>query len=111
MAIPRTCRRARRCRSTSHHPMRASCPPVRQPMRESLARFGTAGTALIFGSVAIWLLLLVVVPHLMLIDYAFHANPGSIDKGLASPGWTLHSFRPLFDPNDALAFNTFVRTL
>ena len=80
-------------------------------MRESLARFGTAGTALIFGSVAVWLLLLIVVPHLMLIDYAFHANPGAIDKGLATEGWTLHSFRPLFDPSDALAFNTFVRTL
>ncbi len=80
-------------------------------MRESLARFGTAGTALIFGSVAVWLLLLIVVPHLMLIDYAFHANPGAIDKGLAAEGWTLHSFRPLFDPSDALAFNTFVRTV
>ena len=80
-------------------------------MRESLARFGTAGTALIFGSVAVWLLLLIVVPHLMLIDYAFHANPGAIDKGLAAEGWTLYSFRPLFDPSDALAFNTFVRTV
>ncbi len=53
-------------------------------MREALARFGTAGTALIFGSVAVWVLLLIVVPHLMLIDYAFHANPGAIDKGFAT---------------------------
>ena len=80
-------------------------------MRESLARFGPTGTALIFGSVAAWVLLLILVPHLMLIDYAFHANPGAIEKGLAPEGWTFYSFRPLFDPNDSLAFQTFVRTL
>ena len=50
-------------------------------MREALARFGAAGTALIFGSVAVWVLLLILVPHLMLIDYAFHANPGAIAQG------------------------------
>ena len=80
-------------------------------MREALARFGAAGTALIFGSVAVWVLLLIVVPHLMLIDYAFHANPGAIQKGIAPEGWTIYSFKPLFDPNDDLAFRTFVRTL
>ena len=80
-------------------------------MREALTRFGATGTALIFGSVAAWVLLLILVPHLMLIDYAFHANPGAIQKGLAPEGWTFYSFRPLFDPSDDLAFRTFVRTL
>jgi spermidine/putrescine transport system permease protein len=80
-------------------------------VREALARFGATGTALIFGSVAAWVLLLILVPHLMLIDYAFHANPGAIQKGLAPEGWTFYSFRPLFDPSDDLAFRTFVRTL
>jgi len=80
-------------------------------MRESLARFGTAGTALIFGSVAVWLLLLIVVPHLMLIDYAFHANPGAIAKGIAPVGWTFYSFLPLVDPSDDLVLSTFERTL
>src|SRR3712207_5492125 len=80
-------------------------------MREALNRFGAAGVAFIIGSVAVWALILILIPHLMLIDYAFHANPGAVQKGLAHDGWTLYSFRPLFDPNDDLAFRTFLRTL
>ena len=80
-------------------------------MRDALKRFGALGVAFIFGSVAIWALLLILIPHLMLIDYAFHANPGAIDKGLAPEGWTFYSFSPLFDPEDDLALRTFLRTL
>lgn len=80
-------------------------------MREAVQRFGTLGVAFIFGSVAVWALLLILIPHLMLIDYAFHANPGAIKKGLAEDGLTIYSFLPLFDPNDDLALNTFIRTL
>ena len=80
-------------------------------MREALARFGRAGIAFIFGSVAVWVLLLILIPHLMLLDYAFHANPGAVNKGLVGDGFTLYSFGPLFDPKDDLAFQTFLRTL
>jgi spermidine/putrescine transport system permease protein len=78
---------------------------------ESLKRFGHLGIAFMFGSTAIWALMLILIPHLMLIDYAFHANPGSVAKGLAPEGWTLHSFKPLFDTEDPLVLNTFVRTM
>jgi spermidine/putrescine transport system permease protein len=74
-------------------------------------RFGMLGIAFIVGSVAIWMLLLILIPHLMLIDYAFHANPGAVAKGIAPEGFSIYSFRPLFDPEDDLAFQTFVRTL
>ena len=80
-------------------------------MNEALARFGRAGVALILGSVAVWALLLVLIPHLMLIDYAFHANPGAIAKGIAPEGWTFYSFLPLVDPSDDLVLSTFERTL
>jgi spermidine/putrescine transport system permease protein len=80
-------------------------------MTESLARFGRTGIAFIFGSVAIWILLLILIPHIMLLDYAFHANPGAIQKGIASEGLGFYSFGPLFDPHDDLAFQTFLRTL
>lgn len=80
-------------------------------MREALTRFGPLGVTFVIGSVAIWALILILIPHLMLIEYAFHANPGSVQKGLAHDGWTLYSFGPLFDPNDDLAFRTFLRTL
>jgi len=78
---------------------------------DALKRFGHLGVAFMFASTAIWALMLILIPHLMLIDYAFHANPGSIAKGLAPEGWTLHSFLPLFDTNDPLVLNTFVRTM
>lgn len=74
-------------------------------------RFGMLGIAFIVGSVAIWMLLLILIPHLMLIDYAFHANPGAVAKGLAPEGFSIYSFRPLFDPEDDLALRTFIRTL
>lgn len=80
-------------------------------MSEALARFGRAGVALILGSVAIWAIVLVLIPHLMLVDYAFHANPGAIAKGIAPEGWTLYSFLPLVDTRDDLVLSTFLRTL
>ena len=80
-------------------------------MSGAVVRFGRIGIAAIFGSVVIWALLLILIPHVMLIDYAFHANPGSVQKGLAQEGFSLHSFVTLFDPSDDLALRTFVRTL
>jgi len=80
-------------------------------MGEALARFGRVGVALILGSVAVWALLLILIPHLMLIDYAFHANPGAVQKGLAREGLTLYSFLPLVDTQDDLVLSTFLRTL
>jgi spermidine/putrescine transport system permease protein len=80
-------------------------------MREALTRFGPLGVTFIIGSVTVWALVLILVPHLMLIDYAFHPNPGAVSKGLVEAGWSFYSFKPLFDPEDALAFQTFLRTL
>ena len=80
-------------------------------MREAVKRFGVLGVAFVFASVAIWALILILIPHVMLIDYAFHANQGAVGKGLAEEGWTFYSFRPLFDPEDDLALRTFLRTL
>lgn len=80
-------------------------------MRDALQRFGALGVTFIFGSVAVWALMLVLIPHVMLLDYAFHANPGAINKGLAEEGFTFYSFTNLFDPNDDLALRTFTRTL
>jgi spermidine/putrescine transport system permease protein len=80
-------------------------------MNDAAVRLGRVGIACIAGSVAIWILLLILIPHVMLLDYAFHANPGAVAKGLASDGFSFYSFRPLFDPQDDLAFQTFVRTL
>ncbi|HXV25554.1 MAG TPA: ABC transporter permease [Alphaproteobacteria bacterium] len=80
-------------------------------MSDAVVRFGRIGVAAIFGSVAIWALLLILIPHVMLIDYAFHANPGAIKKGLAGEGLSLYSFSTLFDPSDDLALRTFIRTL
>jgi spermidine/putrescine transport system permease protein len=80
-------------------------------MREALTRFGPLGVTFIIGSVTVWALVLILVPHLMLIDYAFHPNPGAVSKGLVEAGWSFYSFMPLFDSNDALAFQTFLRTL
>jgi spermidine/putrescine transport system permease protein len=80
-------------------------------MREALTRFGPLGVTFIIGSVTVWALVLILVPHLMLIDYAFHPNPGAVSKGLVEAGWSFYSFKPLFDPKDALAFQTFLRTL
>jgi spermidine/putrescine transport system permease protein len=80
-------------------------------MREALTRFGPLGVTFIIGSVTVWALVLILVPHLMLIDYAFHPNPGAVNKGLVEAGWSFYSFIPLFDPKDALAFQTFLRTL
>lgn len=80
-------------------------------MSDSVIRFGRVGITVIFGSVAVWALLLVLIPHVMLIDFAFHANPGAVQKGLAGEGFSIYSFLPLFDPSDALAARTFVRTL
>lgn len=80
-------------------------------MGDALKRFGHLGVAFMFGSVAVWALILILIPHLMLIDYAFHANPGSVAKGIAPEGWTTHSFKPLFDTDDPLVLNTFVRTM
>ncbi|MEX2650745.1 MAG: ABC transporter permease [Alphaproteobacteria bacterium] len=80
-------------------------------MHEGLKRFGALGIAFIFGSVAVWALLLILIPHVMLIDYAFHANPGAIKKGLAEEGFTFYPFLPLFDLQDDLALRTFIRTL
>jgi spermidine/putrescine transport system permease protein len=78
---------------------------------DALHRLGILGIAFIVGSVAIWMLLLILIPHVMLIDYAFHANPGAVAKGLAPEGFSIYSFRPLFDPEDDLALRTFIRTL
>jgi spermidine/putrescine transport system permease protein len=80
-------------------------------MGETLNRFGRAGLAFIFGSVVVWILVLILIPHLMLLDYAFHANPGSVNKGLVGEEFTFYSFGPLFDLKDDLAFQTFLRTL
>lgn len=80
-------------------------------MGDALKRFGHLGVAFMFGSVAVWALILILIPHLMLIDYAFHANPGSIAKGIAPEGLTFYSFMPLFDTQDPLVLNTFVRTM
>ncbi len=80
-------------------------------MNDAAIRFGRAGIAAIFGSVAAWALVLILIPHLMLLDFAFHANPGAVQKGLAEEGFSLYSFAALFDPSDALALRTFVRTL
>lgn len=80
-------------------------------MSDALARLGKLGIAFIVGSVAIWILVLILVPHVMLLDYAFHANPGAVAKGIAPEGLSFYSFLPLVDPNDDLALNTFVRTL
>ena len=55
-------------------------------MNDAAIRLGRFGIAFIAGSVAIWILLLILIPHVMLLDYAFHANPGSIEKGLAREG-------------------------
>jgi spermidine/putrescine transport system permease protein len=79
-------------------------------MNESLS-FGRVGVAFIYGSVAVWVLLLILIPHLMLLDYAFHPNPGAVAKGLVSDGFTFYSFWSLFDPQDDLALRTFLRTL
>jgi spermidine/putrescine transport system permease protein len=80
-------------------------------MTDTVTRFGRLGIALIVGSVAIWILLLILIPHVMLLDYAFHANPGAVQKGIAPEGLSFYSFLPLFDPQDDLAFQTFLRTL
>ncbi len=80
-------------------------------MSDAVIRFGRLGIAAIFGSVAIWALLLILIPHVMLIDYAFHASPGAIRKGLAGEGFSFYSFLTLFDPSDDLALRTFIRTL
>src|SRR5262249_7933069 len=80
-------------------------------MSDAVTRFGRLGLALIFGTVAVWALLLILIPHVTLISYAFHANPGAIAKGLATKGWSFASFLTLFDPQDDLALKTFVRTL
>lgn len=74
-------------------------------MGDAVRRFGRVGVAFIFGSVAVWALVLVLVPHLMLLDYAFQAN-----QSVANPkqGWTFDSFLPLFDE---LQRNTFIRTI
>lgn len=80
-------------------------------MSDAAVRLGRLGIAFIACSVAVWILLLILIPHLMLLDYAFHANPGAIQKGLATEGFSLYSFLPLVDPNDDLALNTFLRTL
>ena len=80
-------------------------------MLDAVTRFGRLGIALIFGSVAVWALILILIPHITLISYAFHANPGAIAKGLASEGWSIASFLPLFDPEDTLALRTFLRTM
>ncbi len=77
-------------------------------MGDAFKRFGKAGVAFMFASTAIWALMLILIPHIMLLDYAFHANPGSIQKGLAPEGLTFYSFEPLFDD---LARNTFIRTI
>ena len=79
-------------------------------MTESLS-FGRVGLAFIYGSVAVWVLFLILIPHLMLLDYAFHPNPGAVAKGLVSDGFTFYSFWSLFDPQDDLALRTFLRTL
>lgn len=79
-------------------------------MTEAIRRFGIGGVALVTGAVLAWALVLIVVPHLMLIDYAMHASPGAIARG-APEGWTFHSFLPLFDPNDTLLRSTLARTL
>jgi len=75
---------------------------------DAVKRFGRLGVAFMFGTTAIWALMLIVIPHLMLIDYAFHANEGSVVKGIAPEGLTFYSFLPLFDE---LAANTFFRTI
>jgi spermidine/putrescine transport system permease protein len=77
---------------------------------ETIKRFGYGGVALVTGTLIAWALLLVVIPHLMLIDYAFHASPTAIARG-APEDWTFHSFLPLFDPADALLRSTLARTL
>lgn len=77
-------------------------------MGDALKRFGRLGVAFMFASTAIWALVLILIPHVMLIDYAFHANPPAVTKGLAPDGITLYSFEPLFDD---LQRNTFVRTI
>ena len=81
-------------------------------MREALARFGTRRHRLHLrlggglGAAAD------PVPHLMLIDYAFHANPGAIDKGLAPEGWTLLLVPAAVRPQAMISpSSTFVRTL
>jgi spermidine/putrescine transport system permease protein len=79
-------------------------------MTESLS-FGRLGLAFIYGSVAVWVLFLILIPHLMLLDYAFHPNPGAVAKGLVSDGFSFYSFWSLFDPQDDLALRTFLRTL
>jgi spermidine/putrescine transport system permease protein len=79
-------------------------------VNEALRRFGVGGVALITGSVVVWALFLVVVPHLMLIDYAMHASPGAVSRG-APEGFTFFSFLPLVDPEDTLLRSTLLRTL
>lgn len=74
-------------------------------MGDAVKRFGRVGVAFIFGTVAIWALVLILVPHLMLLDYAFHANQ-SVEN--PKQGWTFDSFLPLFDE---LQRDTFMRTI
>lgn len=79
-------------------------------MTETIQRFGYVGVTLVIGSLVAWALLLILIPHLMLIDYALHASPGAISRG-APTGWTFHSFLPLFDPDDNQLRSTLARTL
>ncbi|MFN6980199.1 MAG: ABC transporter permease, partial [Gemmobacter sp.] len=79
-------------------------------MTEALRRFGIGGVVLVTGSVVAWALILILIPHLMLLDYALHASDSAIARG-APAGWTFHSFLPLFDPNDTLLRSTLARTL
>lgn len=79
-------------------------------MRDVLHRFGPAAGGLVLGTVALWVILLVVLPQLFMIDMSLRPNLPPAARGGPDDAWSLANYTTLFtsDLHRAIFWRTIV---
>jgi len=65
-------------------------------VRDVIHRFGPAAGALVLGTVALWVVLLVVLPQLFMIDMSLRPNLPPAARGGPDDAWSLANYTTLF---------------
>jgi spermidine/putrescine transport system permease protein len=79
-------------------------------VRDVLDRFGPAAGALVLGTVALWVILLVVLPQLFMIDMSLRPSLPPASRGGPDDVWSLANYATLFtnDLHRAIFWRTIV---
>lgn len=89
----------------------------RRRVSELVRRYGLTLTALIAASTAVWLILLVILPNVMMVEYSFRPNLSAAARGGETDVYTLANYASLFNGIDLASgelptdFRVFIRTL